>query len=80
MSERCKHGFVVIDGWHYTSVDGMVFPTNRRCGGVTGIKFRAMLCRENWWAGYQVWCDGSRQCLGICVVPGVMLIVSWLRR
>jgi len=27
----CRHGFVVIDGWHYTDVGMMIFPTNKRC-------------------------------------------------
>ena len=30
-SDRCEHGFMVIDGWHYSSVGGMIFPTNKRC-------------------------------------------------
>lgn len=29
--ELCDAGIEVIDGWHYTRVGGMVFPTNRRC-------------------------------------------------
>jgi hypothetical protein len=27
----CRHGFLVIDGWHYTPVGMMIFPTNKRC-------------------------------------------------
>ena len=27
----CRHGFTVIDGWHYTVVNMMIFPTNKRC-------------------------------------------------
>lgn len=29
--ELCATGSMVIDGWHYLQVDGMTFPTNKRC-------------------------------------------------
>lgn len=31
----CDGGSEVIDGWHYTRVGGMIFPTNRRCTKVS---------------------------------------------
>jgi len=34
----CRHGFVVIDGWHYTDIGMMIFPTNKRCEDAEPLK------------------------------------------